>query len=376
MPGPAASTMRMIERRWPENVESDWAIDCSSPMSAKTSRQTGSRLPGSAGHVEAGLVHQAEEAERPQRDRLAAGVRAGHDQRGVAVAEPDVDRDDRAGQARMAGRQQDRLGPLGGLGPTGAHLARERRLGRPEVELRQRPERLAQGIGVGGHERGQLVEDARDLLGLGDLCLAPGVAQLDRDERLDEQRRAAPRGVVDDALDPRAGLGLDRHDVAAVAQRDDRLLEGVAQLRADERVEPAAQPVVGDADRRAQAPEARRGGVEQLPDRIEAPRQRRAQRRQRVQLAPEIAQERSSLIGEERGQAGGRVERRRDLQELAGFEAPATDRPLDGGADVVGGPDPETGLLLEERDGLVGLVEGTCDEDGVVRRFERLGQPA
>ena len=140
-------------------------------------------------HVEAGLVHQAEEAERPQRDGLAAGVRAGHDQRGVAVAEPDVDRDDRAGQARMAGRQQDRLGPLGGLGPAGAHLARERRLGRPEVELRQRPERLAQGIGVGGHERGQLVEDARDLLGLGDLCLAPGVAQLDRDERLDEQRR-------------------------------------------------------------------------------------------------------------------------------------------------------------------------------------------
>ena len=97
-------------------------------------------------HVEPGLVHQAEEAERPQRDRLAAGVRAGHDQRGVAVAEPDVDRDDRAGQARMAGRQQDRLGPLGGLGPAGAHLAGERRLGRPEVELGERPERLAQGV--------------------------------------------------------------------------------------------------------------------------------------------------------------------------------------------------------------------------------------
>ena len=49
MPGPAASTIRMIERRCPEKVESDWAIDCSSPMSAKMSRQTGSRLPGSAG---------------------------------------------------------------------------------------------------------------------------------------------------------------------------------------------------------------------------------------------------------------------------------------------------------------------------------------
>ena len=42
--------------------------------------------------VEAGLVHQAQQAERPQRDRLAAGVRSGHHQRGVAVAEPDVDR--------------------------------------------------------------------------------------------------------------------------------------------------------------------------------------------------------------------------------------------------------------------------------------------
>ena len=49
MPGPAASTIRMIERRCPENVDSDWAIDCSSPMSAKTSRKIGSRLPAAAG---------------------------------------------------------------------------------------------------------------------------------------------------------------------------------------------------------------------------------------------------------------------------------------------------------------------------------------
>src|SRR4026209_1124587 len=41
--------MRTIERRWPENVESDWAIDCSSPMSANTSRNTGRREPASAG---------------------------------------------------------------------------------------------------------------------------------------------------------------------------------------------------------------------------------------------------------------------------------------------------------------------------------------
>ena len=43
--------------------------------------------------VEAGLVHEGEQAERPQRDGLAAGVRPGDDERRVAVAEPDVDRD-------------------------------------------------------------------------------------------------------------------------------------------------------------------------------------------------------------------------------------------------------------------------------------------
>ena len=49
VPGPACSTIRMIDRRWPENVDSDWAIDCSSPMSANTSRSTGSFEPAAAG---------------------------------------------------------------------------------------------------------------------------------------------------------------------------------------------------------------------------------------------------------------------------------------------------------------------------------------
>ena len=275
----------------------------------------------------------------------------------------------------MAGRQQDRLGPLGRLGAAGAQLGCERRLGRPEVELGERPERLAQGVRVGRHERRQLVEDARDLLGLGDLRLAPGVAQLDRDERLDEQGLAAPRRVVDDALDPRPGLRLDRHDVAPVAQRDDRLLEGVAELRSDERVEPPPQPVVGDPHRRAKTAEPRRRRVEHLPDRVEAAGQGRAQGRQRVQLAPEIAQERPPLVREQRGQAGRRVERGGDLEELGGFEATAAGGSLDGRPDVVRGPDAETGPFLEEGDRLVGLVEGAGDQDGVVRRVEGLGQP-
>ncbi len=94
--------------------------------------------------VQPGLVHEAEQPERAQRDGLAAGVRAGHDERRVAVAEADVDGHDAPAQPRVAGRQQDRLGPVAGLGAAGTHLGREQRLGGPEVEARQRVEGLAQ----------------------------------------------------------------------------------------------------------------------------------------------------------------------------------------------------------------------------------------
>ncbi len=52
-------------------------------------RQAGARL---GGHVQTGLVHQAEQTQRSQRDRLSARVRASDQQRGVAVSEADVDR--------------------------------------------------------------------------------------------------------------------------------------------------------------------------------------------------------------------------------------------------------------------------------------------
>ena len=213
------------------------------------------------------------------------------------------------------------LGTIGGLGPHAVHVRGQARLRDPQVEARERVEGLAERRSVRGHERGQLVEDAGDLLGLRDLRLPPRVAQLDHDERLDEERLAAARRVVDDALDPRPRLGLDRHHVAAVAQRDDRLLERAAQLRADERVQAPAQPVVGDPDGRAQAAQPRRGRVEQLPDRVEAARERAAQRRQRMQLAPEVAQERPPLVGERRSR--GAPSRRASRRSRGTGRAPA-----------------------------------------------------
>ena len=89
----------------------------------------------------------------------------GDDEGRVAVAEPDVDRDDPAGQARMAGAEEDDLGSFGRLGADAVQLRRQLRLGRPEVEAGQRREGLAQlRFGVGRDERRQLVEDPLDLL--------------------------------------------------------------------------------------------------------------------------------------------------------------------------------------------------------------------
>ena len=194
---------------------------------------------------------------RPQGDGLAARVGPGDDERRVAVAEPDVDRDDPTGQAGMTRAEEDDLRPRRRLGPDSVELGGELGLGAPEVEAGERAERLPQGRRVRPDDGRQLVEDPLDLGLLRDLRLAPGVAELDGHERLDEQRLAAARRVVDDALDPASGVGLDRHDVASVAEGDDGLLERTAELRADERVEAPLQAVVGDPDRRPEPAEAR-----------------------------------------------------------------------------------------------------------------------
>ena len=179
---------------------------------------------------------------------------------------------------------------------------------------------------------------------------------------------------MDDALDPRSRLGLDGDDVPTVAQRDDRLLERVAELGADQRIEPAAQPVIGDADRGPQPAEAWRGGVQQLTDGVEAARQRAPDGRQRMELAPEVAQQRATLVGERRRQSGGRVERVRDGQELLRLQTAAAGRPFDGWLDVVRAADTDPGSIGQERARLIRLVEPARDDDGVGRWLERLGQ--
>ena len=85
---------------------------------------------------------QREQTEGPQRDRLAARVRAGHQERLEVRAELHVDGNDPPGQPGMAGSLEDDLGAGPDLGTGCVHLLGEARLRAPQVETGQRTEQL------------------------------------------------------------------------------------------------------------------------------------------------------------------------------------------------------------------------------------------
>ena len=149
----------------------------------------------------------------------------------------------------MAGREQLHVVAIDGLRSDRVELARETGAGHPEVECRQGGERVVEGIGLGIDETRKLVEDPLLLRLDGQLCLAPDVAQLDDDQRLDEQRLAAARLVMDDALHLAALVGADRDHVATVAQRDERFLKDTRHLAAvHQLLEPRPKALVSQAD--------------------------------------------------------------------------------------------------------------------------------
>ena len=190
----------------------------------------------------------------------------------------------------------------------------------------------------------QLVEDPLDLGGLGQLCLAPGIAELDGHERLDEERLPAAGRVVDDPLDAAPGIGPHRDHVAPVAEGDDRVLEGAAHVaRVDELLEPCPQALVGVARRPAQGAQAGRRRVEQLPGRVEAPLERRAQARQRMEAPRELVEERSPVFRQEVAQARCSFERLGDLGELDRIEPTAAGGAIHGGPTSCAPPMPALG---------------------------------
>ena len=187
--------------------------------------------PGVSRDVEASLVHERQQAQRAERDGLAARVRAGDQERPEVGAQLHVNGHHAARQARMAGTQQDDLRANGHRRAGRVHLLGKARLGAPQVKPRQRTEQLAERPGLAPDQRRQLVEDPLDLLLGCHLRLAPHVAQLDGHEWLHEERLPAPGGVMDNPLDAAPGISAHRQDVAAIAERDDRILERGPHVR-------------------------------------------------------------------------------------------------------------------------------------------------
>ena len=329
------------------------------------------------GYVQPGLVHQAQQAQGPQRDRLAAGVRAGDEQRRVVAAEPNVDRHHVTGQAGVARAEQDDLRPFGDVGRNGIHLLGEMGLGGPEIEARECFERLPQRPDLAGDHHRQLVEDPLDLGLLRHLGLAPGVAQLNGHDRLHEQRLAAAGRIVDDALHLAAGIGADRDHVSAAAQRDDGLLQRTGQLtRMHELVQARAKPFVGDLHRPAKSAEPWRCRVEQLPGGVEAARQNAAQAGESVNLARQIAQKRPSVAAQRLTEPRGRLQRVGDLQEVRRVQPSAACRPLDPRRDVLCAADTGARMLADERTRLRRLLDTPAHDHGVGGGLQRLGQAA
>ena len=216
-------------------------------------------------------MHQREQAHGAQRDGLAAGVRARDDERRVVVAEAHVDGHHLARSAPGGGRTAGPPRRGRGLRPDAVQLRREAGLGGPEVEPGERVERLAQVA----RRWPPTSADSSSRIRSSSACTAaaPRARRCPAPRRRAARRTASGRCPTASWTMPltlRPRVGADRHDVAAVAERDDRLLERAAELRADQLVEAAAQPVVGDADAAPQAAQAGRRGVEQLARGVEA----------------------------------------------------------------------------------------------------------
>ena len=163
---------------------------------------------GLGGRAEPRLVQERGEAERLQRDRLAAGVRAADDERAQG-AEVEVDRDGGLRvEQRMPRLEQAHL--VGDLDRRAAPRARERRRARAarsiaavaSTSATSASARRRRGSDSSRRMRSTSSRSALDGLGL-------RVVQLDELERLDEDRLAGGRDVVDDALDASPCARLD-----------------------------------------------------------------------------------------------------------------------------------------------------------------------
>ena len=191
---------------------------------------------GADGCRHARLRERRQKAERFEQDRLAAGVRAGHEERSLVGVHRQVERND-----VHALREQQRMASVVDLETRAGvdELCRragvrvgESRAGEQAVELDERGQRGNHSVAMRAQRVGEREQNALDLGQLLVLQLADAISEFDRGGRFDEQRSAGGRRVVHDPA--RANLSAAAHGnhVPSVAHRHRRIRHAVVRLEA------------------------------------------------------------------------------------------------------------------------------------------------
>ncbi len=272
-----------------ENVLRFAAIDCSSPMSAKTERKTGSRASAAGTNSPACAIS----ALRPAvfsatvlppvfgpvtRSTVIGGIRRMSTGTGArAGTSPRAGRPASSSRSTTAGIRRGWRAPLSSSRPSvesdrrdARRETRQAHLGLQDVELGGRVDRLSQLDRFGPEEVRQLPENAMDFFPLLLFERDDLVVDLDGAERLEVEAGAAARTAVDDSWNRRAMLGLDDQHVAAVAVADDLVLQiarGVLTPQIGFERRPQPRPLLPQV--RAQAPQFRARIVVHLAGRID-----------------------------------------------------------------------------------------------------------
>ena len=226
-----------------------------------------------AGHVEPGLGEQGGQADRLERHRLAAHVRAAHEQDARRRAKLERGRHDPASrrgrvgvaacvapQERMPGPRQTELFAAGDhRGRRARHRARQPHARPQEVGRGQRILACPERVDPAPDEVRQGAQHAPDLGALAGRELGQRVVERAHLERLDEQGRPARRNVVDQPLRTLEAVGPHGDHEAVAPLGDERaLLGGQAPVA----VELLAQPGTLDVLLLAQRGQLGAGAVE------------------------------------------------------------------------------------------------------------------
>ncbi len=172
------------------------------------------------------LMEQRRQAERLQRNRLAARVRTADHER-AELTEVEIDRNRRrAVEQRMT--RADESHHVGHLHFGAVPTPRQRTAGNSEVELAHCNHERAEGLTARSDVGGELTQDPLRLFARVRRCFGELVPELDDRQRLDEYRLARSRRVVDDPRHLIARRRAHRKHRASSPLGEERFLKRVA----------------------------------------------------------------------------------------------------------------------------------------------------